>query len=84
MLMDSHCDNDNIGHRKLNTSMPPIGTRVRRGQDWLSMFGEQDSRGPGTVVGHDRDGKCFLRHHTSIRLKDCFFKCNATHLIRTT
>lgn len=53
-----HGTNDNNGPRKLNTSMPPIGTRVRRGQDWLSMLGEQDSRGPGTVVGNDREGKC--------------------------
>lgn len=53
-----HGTNDNNGPRKLNISMPPIGTRVRRGQDWLSMFGEQDSRGPGTVVGNDREGKC--------------------------
>ncbi|XP_052698924.1 uncharacterized protein LOC128176552 [Crassostrea angulata] len=51
-----HGTNDNNGPRKLNIGMPPIGTRVGRGQDWLSMFGEQDSRGPGTVVGNDREG----------------------------
>lgn len=53
-----HGTNDNNAHIVVNTSMPPIGTRVRRGQDWLSMLGEQDSRGPGTVVGNDREGKC--------------------------
>lgn len=68
-----HGTNDNNGPRKLNTSMPPIGTRVRRGQDWLSMLGEQDSRGPGTVVGNDREGKCPLRHHTCILIQRVCF-----------
>ncbi|XP_061168837.1 uncharacterized protein LOC133178091 [Saccostrea echinata] len=32
------------------SSMPSVGTRVRRGHDWA--WGDQDSHGVGTVVGH--------------------------------
>lgn len=35
--------------------MPPLGTRVKRGRDWKWKF--QDSFGPGTVIGHSKDGK---------------------------
>ena len=31
--------------------LPKIGSRVRRGPDW--QWRDQDSDGPGTVVGHD-------------------------------
>ncbi|XP_052281705.1 uncharacterized protein LOC127879103 isoform X2 [Dreissena polymorpha] len=31
-------------------TLPRLGTRVRRGSDW--MWNNQDSGGPGTVVGH--------------------------------
>lgn len=30
--------------------MPPLGTRVKRGRDWI--WDDQDSLGPGTVIGH--------------------------------
>ncbi|XP_021348757.1 uncharacterized protein LOC110447413 [Mizuhopecten yessoensis] len=40
---------------EVNTNMPCIGTRVRRGPNW--NLGNQDYEGPGTVVGHDSDGK---------------------------
>uniref|UniRef100_A0A8W8HMQ2 Uncharacterized protein n=1 Tax=Magallana gigas TaxID=29159 RepID=A0A8W8HMQ2_MAGGI len=43
-------------YKETDINMPPIGTRVRRGPDWQSDFDEQDSRGPGTVVSHDRRG----------------------------
>lgn len=32
-------------------SLAPIGSRVRRGPDW--MWNSQDSHGPGTIIGHD-------------------------------
>ena len=35
-------------------TMPCVGTRVRRGQDWI--YGNQDSNGLGTVVGHSQNG----------------------------
>lgn len=35
-------------------SLPPIGSRVCRGPDW--MWKNQDSDGPGTVIGHNNDG----------------------------
>lgn len=35
--------------------MPPLGSRVKRGRDW--QWGDQDMFGPGTVVGHSKDGK---------------------------
>ena len=33
-----------------NENLPKIGSRVRRGPDW--QWREQDSYGPGTVIGH--------------------------------
>lgn len=34
--------------------MPCVGTRVRRGRDW--HYGNQDSNGVGTVIGHTNLG----------------------------
>nr|XP_022329659.1 uncharacterized protein LOC111128367 [Crassostrea virginica] len=34
-------------------TMPCVGTRVRRGQDWI--YENQDGYGPGTVVGHSQN-----------------------------
>lgn len=34
--------------------LPKVGSRVRRGEDW--KYNEQDSHGPGTVIGHTLDG----------------------------
>ncbi|KAH3835572.1 hypothetical protein DPMN_108926 [Dreissena polymorpha] len=36
-----------------NEAFPVIGSRVRRGPDW--MFDNQDNAGPGTVVGHSEN-----------------------------
>ncbi|XP_061164730.1 uncharacterized protein LOC133173723 [Saccostrea echinata] len=33
--------------------MPPLGSRVKRGRDW--KWNNQDSFGPGTVTGHQKD-----------------------------
>ena len=34
---------------------PPFGTRVRRGPDW--RYANQDSGGPGTIIGHQDQSK---------------------------
>lgn len=67
MGTDRHDNETNNSHRKPTTSMPPIGTRVRRGPDW--RYNEQDTHGPGTVVDIDRDGKSFY-----IRFRFIFFQ----------
>lgn len=36
-----------------DANFPPIGSRVRRGPDW--KWKEQDSYGPGTVIGHSEN-----------------------------
>lgn len=41
------------------SSMPALGTRVRRGLDWA--YDDQDNYGPGTVVGHSDNGKCRIK-----------------------
>ncbi|KAH3725297.1 hypothetical protein DPMN_051131 [Dreissena polymorpha] len=49
-------------HESLSTTLPKIGSRVRRGPDWRNY--DQDGNGPGTVVGHSEEGKhvyiCFI------------------------
>ncbi|XP_078314706.1 uncharacterized protein LOC111131205 isoform X1 [Crassostrea virginica] len=43
--------------------MPTLGTRVRRGPDW--MWKEQDNYGPGTVIAHsNEDGWLFVEWDT--------------------
>lgn len=34
--------------------MPRLGSRVKRGRDW--MYDDHDNYGPGTVVGHLKEG----------------------------
>ncbi|KAH3725299.1 hypothetical protein DPMN_051133 [Dreissena polymorpha] len=41
-----------------NEAFPVIGSRVRRGPDW--MFDNQDNAGPGTVAGHSEHGLILL------------------------
>lgn len=38
-----------------NPQMPPLGSRVKRGRDWV--WDDQDSLGPGTVIGHCKNSK---------------------------
>ncbi|KAL3865871.1 hypothetical protein ACJMK2_043220 [Sinanodonta woodiana] len=38
---------------KLEKKLLLIGTRVRRGPDW--RFGDQDSKGVGTIIGYDKN-----------------------------
>lgn len=38
-----------------NPLMPPLGSRVKRGRDWI--WNDQDGYGPGTVIIHRTDGK---------------------------
>lgn len=46
---DNGNDNDDNFKERYST-MPCVGTRVRRGRDW--HYGNQDSKGIGTVIGH--------------------------------
>ncbi|KAK3096845.1 hypothetical protein FSP39_003900 [Pinctada imbricata] len=41
-----------------DSSLPPVGTRVRRGPDW--SWGYQDTGGPGTVVGNSSPGQVWV------------------------
>ncbi|XP_033749424.1 uncharacterized protein LOC117334089 [Pecten maximus] len=41
--------------QELSLQLPPLGTRVRRGPDWVPTY-NQDSHGPGTVVNHNNNG----------------------------
>ena len=44
-------DSDETKHREMDDKdLLPLGARVRRGPDW--SWENQDSNGPGTVVGH--------------------------------
>lgn len=43
--------------------MPRLGSRVKRGRDW--MYDDHDNYGPGTVVGHLKEGKCKIRNAES-------------------
>ena len=45
--------NDDNFKEKYSTA-PKLGTRVRRGPDWTQD--NQDSEGPGTIVGHGDSG----------------------------
>lgn len=38
--------------------LPQLGSRVKRGRDWKLKC--QDGFGPGTVIGHRREGECDL------------------------
>ncbi|XP_061168839.1 uncharacterized protein LOC133178095 [Saccostrea echinata] len=44
----------------MDPSMPPLGSRVKRGPDW--MWKNQDQRGPGTVVAHSDDAGWLIVH----------------------
>lgn len=46
---------ENDLHWEGDPNLPPIGTRVRRGQIW--PFTNQDSGMPGTVIGYRDDRK---------------------------
>ncbi|XP_061168841.1 uncharacterized protein LOC133178097 [Saccostrea echinata] len=41
---------DEEHYQELDASMPPLGTRVKRGLTWI--WKNQDAMGPGTVTGH--------------------------------
>ncbi|XP_061168999.1 uncharacterized protein LOC133178274 [Saccostrea echinata] len=52
-VYDTEVDGDDDDFRERYPTMPCIGTRVRRGPDW--KWGNQDTHGVGTVVGHSRE-----------------------------
>ncbi|KAL3865888.1 hypothetical protein ACJMK2_043236 [Sinanodonta woodiana] len=37
---------------------PPVGSRVRRGQNWL--YDNDDGDGPGTIIGHSKNRKAVI------------------------
>lgn len=41
--------------KEINPKMPTLGSRVWRGRDW--QWGNQDTMGPGTIIGHYKEGK---------------------------
>ncbi|XP_033750164.1 uncharacterized protein LOC117334579 [Pecten maximus] len=45
-------------HIEQDPNMPPIGTRVRRGPSW--KWSNQDTEGPGTVIGHEKHGMIWI------------------------
>lgn len=47
-------DKDDENFKERYSTMPCVGTRVRRGRDW--RYENQDSRGVGTVIGHTDRG----------------------------
>lgn len=47
-------DEDDGDFKERYSTMPCVGTRVRRGRDW--HYGNQDSNGVGTVIGHTNLG----------------------------
>ncbi|XP_056021581.1 uncharacterized protein LOC125652124 isoform X3 [Ostrea edulis] len=60
-------DVDDMDHecKERYSSMPALGTRVRRGLDWA--YDDQDNYGPGTVVGHsDNVGWLLVKWDTSL------------------
>ncbi|XP_062569342.1 uncharacterized protein LOC134231394 [Saccostrea cucullata] len=48
-------------HQERDPRMPSLGSRVKRGRDWKWNY--QDSNGPGTVIGHLKDGPFLLRSY---------------------
>lgn len=55
-VYDEHDHDEDFKDRY--STMPGVGTRVRRGRDW--HYGNQDSQGVGTVTGHSNQGTCKL------------------------
>lgn len=49
-------------YKERDPNMPPLGSRVKRGRDW--QWGDQDKYGPGTVIGHSKNGT-----HYSLNVK---------------
>ena len=54
-MNQEHSDQKILYHESSSTTLPKIGSRVRRGPDWCKN--DQDGNGPGTVVGHSEEGK---------------------------
>ncbi|XP_052280197.1 uncharacterized protein LOC127877916 isoform X2 [Dreissena polymorpha] len=52
-MIQEHRDPKILYHESSSTTLPKIGSRVRRGPDWCKN--DQDGNGPGTVVGHSEE-----------------------------
>ena len=48
-------NDSNMYMESKKSNLPTVGARVRRGPDW--HWNEQDSYGPGTVIGHHPNGR---------------------------
>ncbi|XP_061192849.1 uncharacterized protein LOC133201061 [Saccostrea echinata] len=55
-------DNEDGYYHERNPLLPCLGTRVKRGPHW--RWGDQDSNGPGTVIGHSLDGRLMVEWDT--------------------
>ncbi|XP_062614423.1 uncharacterized protein LOC134276159 isoform X2 [Saccostrea cucullata] len=51
-------ENEDAFYHERNPLLPCLGTRVKRGPHW--HWGNQDSNGPGTVIGHSLDGRLMV------------------------
>ncbi|XP_022330329.2 uncharacterized protein LOC111128778 isoform X2 [Crassostrea virginica] len=57
---------DDKFYKEKYSTVPKLGTRVRRGPHW--SYQNQDSEGPGTIVGHgDSDGLVYVEWDTGLR-----------------
>jgi hypothetical protein len=50
----SNSPDRDVYHESKSKTLPPIGSRVRKGPDWHPR--QKDSNGPGTVIGHADNG----------------------------
>lgn len=51
----NHGSVNNFQNIHEDPGLPPLGSRVVRGPDWL--WGNQDTEGPGTIFNHALDSK---------------------------
>uniref|UniRef100_K1PBY9 Uncharacterized protein n=1 Tax=Magallana gigas TaxID=29159 RepID=K1PBY9_MAGGI len=52
-------------HEEKYPQMPRLGSRVRRGRDW--RYDDHDNYGPGTVVGHLKEGTLLVEWDTGFK-----------------
>ncbi|XP_061194929.1 uncharacterized protein LOC133203079 [Saccostrea echinata] len=62
---DDDDENEKDYYHERNPLLPCLGTRVKRGPDW--HWGNQDSQGPGTVIGHLKDGRLIIEWDTGVK-----------------
>lgn len=50
--IDENTNEQNDAYEERDPRMPSLGSRVKRGRDWI--YPDQDKFGPGTVIGHSK------------------------------